>query len=334
MAAMEIGVVVIGRNEGGRLGRSLKSAAKLKPRIVYVDSGSSDGSVQRARALGAHVLELNPGIPFTAARARNEGFDCLLERHPEVEVVQFVDGDCEMVAGWTKRGMAELRDHRDYGIVAGHTIERSPNATIYNRLCSLEWQKSPGEIRACGGIFMIRAAVYREAGGMDPEIIAAEDDELCLRVRRLGYRIVQIDQDMVIHDVAMTRFSQWWRRAVRTGYAFAQGAHLHGRGTERHFVKEVQSTCLWGLVVPAAAVGLAWISFGLSLLFLLGPLALASKVYRYGRSRLWAPADALLYAASCVGGKFPTAIGILRFQFDRIRGRRGSIIEYKRQHEH
>ena len=43
--------------------------------IVYVDSGSTDGSIACAQSLGVESCpELDLSIPFTAARARNAGF--------------------------------------------------------------------------------------------------------------------------------------------------------------------------------------------------------------------------------------------------------------------
>src|ERR1700738_3404233 len=88
-----VGVVVIGRNEGDRLRRCLESVRGTADRVVYVDSGSSDNSVAMSRGLGATVVELDLRIPFTAARARNEGFDRLLGEQPALRYVFFVDGD-------------------------------------------------------------------------------------------------------------------------------------------------------------------------------------------------------------------------------------------------
>jgi hypothetical protein len=60
--------VVIGRNEGERFRRCLDSLrGKVSP-IVYVDSGSTDGSIPYAREPGVEVVELGSSIPFTAAR--------------------------------------------------------------------------------------------------------------------------------------------------------------------------------------------------------------------------------------------------------------------------
>ncbi len=101
-AEPQIGVVVIGRNEGERLRRCLESLSGALPNIVYVDSGSADGSVQMARTLRVHVLNLDLSRPFTAARARNAGFDELMKFAPNTDLVQFVDGDCEVVGDWLR----------------------------------------------------------------------------------------------------------------------------------------------------------------------------------------------------------------------------------------
>src|SRR5689334_4384058 len=78
-SCMSIGVVAIGRNEGERLRVCLESALRASPDVVYVDSGSTDGSVAMAKQLGVHVVELDLTIPFTAARARNAGFEKLVQ---------------------------------------------------------------------------------------------------------------------------------------------------------------------------------------------------------------------------------------------------------------
>src|SRR5947207_307333 len=60
-----LGVVVIGRNEGDRLRTCLSAVAGRNLPVVYVDSGSTDGSVATARGLGADVVALDLTTPFT-----------------------------------------------------------------------------------------------------------------------------------------------------------------------------------------------------------------------------------------------------------------------------
>lgn len=325
-----LGIVVIGRNEGERLRACLGSVLDNGFPVVYVDSGSTDGSAPLAASMGATLVELDPAREFSAARARNEGFDRLRQLAPELEFVQFVDGDCEMIGGWLESGIAALDRAAEVVIVCGRIRERFPEASLYNRLCAREWEKTPGEIPACGGIFMARTLSFRAAGGFRPEVVAAEEDELCLRLRREGGRIVHVAADMVWHDAAILRFSQWWRRARRGGHAYAQGAALHGGGQERHFVRDCRRLWFWGMIVPLISLAPAWPTRGISLALLaLYPLQVF-RIYRSGLRRGWSASDSLLYSVFSVLGKFPGLLGLLQYHLRRWRGKPMTIIEHKR----
>jgi GT2 family glycosyltransferase len=325
-----LGIVTIGRNEGERLRLCLESVAGRGHTVVYVDSGSSDGSVGLAESMGAEVVELDLALPFTAARARNAGFERLQAVDPAIEYVQVVDGDCEVVAGWLDRARAVLEERRDVAVVYGRRRERYRDRTIYNRLADLEWDMPIGEVKACGGDAMILAEAFRRVGGYDPSIIAAEDDELCLRIRGQGWKVLRIDADMTLHDMAMTRFVQWWRRCIRCGHAYAEGWARYGHTPERHFVRQTRSTIVWGLILPALALGLAWWTRGVSLVLLAGYLVLFWRTERYYRTvRGWPAADARVYGAFCVVAKFPELVGMLKYWLRRIRGTPVRIIEYR-----
>jgi len=218
-----IGVVVIGRNEGERLNRCLISVAQTGAKIIYVDSGSTDNSVQLARDLGHHVLELDMSVPFTAARARNEGFAYLVRLYPQIDYVQFIDGDCEMQPGWLLHAASFMKKNVSAVMVCGRLRERYPERSVYNMLCDIEWDAPPGISGACGGIAMVRVDDFRREGGYRADMIAGEEPELCVRFRKKGKEIWRLDVEMALHDAAMMHFHQWWRRAVRGGYAFAEG---------------------------------------------------------------------------------------------------------------
>lgn len=326
----ELGVVAIGRNEGERLRRCLESLGGRELTIVYVDSDSSDGSVPLARSLGALVVQLDLSRPFTAARARNEGFERLCEVNPAVRFVQFVDGDCEVVEGWLDRAQRVLEEDSTIGVVCGRRRERFPESTVYNRLADLEWDGAAGETKACGGDAMMRVEAVREVGGYNPAIIAAEDDEVCLRIRRAGWKVMRIDAEMTLHDMAMTSFRQWWRRSTRTGHAYAEGSAMYGRTPERHFVRQTRSTLFWGVLCPATALALAWPTRGISLFLLAGYFLLYRRTCRYyAVQRGWPRGDARLYAAWIVLAKFPQAQGAIRYWLGRLSGRRSPVIEYR-----
>ena len=327
---MRIGIVLIGRNEGERLRLCLRSCSGRAWPVVYADSGSVDGSLELARSFGAETVVLDPARPYTMARGRNAGLARLLELAPDVECVLFIDGDCELEEQFVERASAELTAHSDVVAVFGRRRERFRDANIYHRLADMEWNAPLGEARACAGDVLMRVHALRAAGGYDESLIAGEEAELCIHLRRAGGRILRIDAPMTVHDVAISRFGQWWRRAVRSGWTYASGAWMHGAAPERHLVRKQWSALVWGLVVPAAAVGLAWPTRGLSLLLFLGHARLSWRVARWRRQQFGdGTADAALYARFCVLAKLPEALGVLRFHFDRLRRRRAVLIEYK-----
>lgn len=321
-----IGVVVIGRNEGSRLERCLASLAGAADQVVYVDSGSTDGSVQMAQAWGIEVLALDMTQPFTAARARNEGFACLHRLMPSVRYVQFVDGDCEVVAGWLPAAQAFLDQHPEVAVVCGRRRERYPTRSIYNQLCDLEWDTPVGQAKACGGDALMRADAFVQVNGYRADLIAGEEPELCVRLRAQGWKVWRLDAEMTLHDAAMTRFSQWWRRSLRGGYAFAEGAFLHGAAPERHWLRESRRAWVWGLGIPLATL-LACTLFGWGglLLLLVYPLQVL-RLMRRGRGSLQQNG---LQAGFLVLGKFPEMCGQVKFLLKRFGVGKSVLIEYK-----
>lgn len=322
--AEDVAVVAIGRNEGQRLIRCLASVQSGP--IVYVDSGSTDGSIEAARSRGATIVSLDPTIAFTAGRARNAGFEALLQLKPDVRYVQFVDGDCEIAAGWIGAARAHLEQHPEVGVVFGRRHERYPDKTVYNRLCDIEWQVAPGETRYCGGDILVRTEALREVGGYRGDLIAGEEPELCIRLRRAGWKIVCLDRSMTYHDAAMTRFSQWWFRSVRCGYAYACGSHLHGAAPEWHWVAEARRSWVWGAAMPAL-IAAGFLAFGSAGLLLSG--VYPAQIARLYLKRRGTTPHALLLSVFQVAGKVPEAVGQARFWRDSIMGRAPRLIEYK-----
>jgi GT2 family glycosyltransferase len=332
---VRIGVVAIGRNEGERLISCLASARAGATTVVYVDSGSTDASVRVARELGAHVVELDMSIPFTAARARNAGFERLLSLDPSIELVQFVDGDCEIVEGWLERASSALSAKPQAAVVCGRRRERFPNTSRYNRLCDIEWNTPVGTAKACGGDAMVRVSAFREVGGYDASVIAGEEPEMCVRLRAAGWTIERIDAEMTLHDAAMFHFAQWWKRSLRAGHAYAEGYAMHGAPPERHRAKEHKSILFWGLGIPLIVIvaqlilsmtypRLTWVG----VLPLLGyPLLYAKITMR--RTHDLGLRDASLYASSVVIGKFPQMLGVLKYWSGRWSGKKSAVIEYK-----
>lgn len=323
-----IGIVVIGRNEGERLQRCLSSIVGKVQHIVYVDSASTDGSVELAQEFQVNVVELNSSKPLAAARSRNEGFNALIKVAPDLKYVQFIDGDCQLNADWLAAAEQALADRQDVAIVCGRRRELHPEASIYNLLCDIEWDTPVGEARSSGGDFMIRTEAFKQVNGFNPHLISGEEPELCVRLRSNGWKILRINAEMTLHDADMHSFKQWWNRNRRCGHAYAEGAWLHGRSPDRHWVKDSWRTWVWGLVLPLVAVLFAWPTQGLSLLLLVGYPLLTAKIYLKERDKL-GHRPTVIYALSCVIGKFPLVLGQIQFHLNRLKGQTTRLVEYK-----
>jgi GT2 family glycosyltransferase len=313
---MSVAAIVIGRNEGARLIACL-DALNGFDLVIYVDSGSTDGSVEAARARGAQVVALDMNQPFTAARARNEGLAMLPEG---TALVQFLDGDCVVQDGWLAQAEAFLQERADVAVVCGRRREMYPQASVYNGLVDGEWDTSVGEALACGGDALMRVDAVRAVGGYRDDLIAGEEPELCLRLRQAGWGIWRMDAEMTAHDAQIMRFSQWWKRTKRAGHAFAEGAALHGALPERHWMAETRRALLWGAAGPLLIVFLA-LTFGpwALLAVLIYPLQVARLARRGG----WA------WAFFSVLGKFAEAQGVLSYYWRRVSGGQKRLIEYK-----
>jgi len=322
------GAVVIGRNEGERLITCLESLLGSVDFVVYVDSGSSDNSLVEAAERGVDCVSLDLSIPFTAARARNEGAAYLLKKYPNLTAIQFVDGDCEVQPQWLGFAQNFLEDNADYAIVCGRRRERYPEQSIYNELCDIEWNTLVGNAMACGGDALIRVDAFNQVNGYRDDLIAGEEPEMCFRLRQQGWKIFRLDEEMTLHDAAITKFSQWWNRAKRAGYAYANGCYLHGRSAEKYNVKPVLSILFWSAFLPVLIIFLSVFNAVLLALFVIYPL----QVFRLSlknRLTMRSYRESFYYALSNVVGKFPQFVGMMKFAVNKWQGRRGTLIEYK-----
>lgn len=301
-----LGIVVIGRNEAARLGACLDAATGAAPAVVYVDSGSTDGSPDVARWRGVPVVALDAALPFTAARARNAGLAWLRRTRPGLEYVQFVDGDCELAPGWIDAARAFLAAHPDVATAAGRLRELDPGRSIYNALCNVEWDVPAGEAAAPGGVFLAREAALAQAGDFREALVAGEEPELARRMQAAGWRHWRLDEAMATHDAALHRFAPWWHRMARSGCGFAQGSRLGGSEGPRPWAREIRSAFLWAVGLPLAVLA-SWPAVGAKGLILL--LAYPAQAWRMAwRDPRLSRGQALLLLL----GKFAQVAGYLR----------------------
>jgi glycosyltransferase involved in cell wall biosynthesis len=326
----DVGVVVIGRNEGERLRLCLESVLAHCPLVVYVDSGSTDGSVALARQLGMHVVELDARQPCTAARGRQAGLDFLRSVAPRLEFVQFLDGDCVLRPGWVESAAAFLRQRRDVAAVCGRRREVHAERSSYSRLVDVDWDIPPGEVPYFGGDVLCSVSAIDAAGGWSTDLIAGEEPELCFRLRDRGKRIWRLAREATEHDVAMSRFGEYWRRAVRSGFAYAEVGWRHRHGLGRAWLMRALMTVVYGLIMPLlillAAFACPLLIVVPVLLYARAAAAMTGACLRKGcKLKL-----SLTYAGENLVCKLAGTLGVLRWALRQATGGRQHIIEYKR----
>ena len=317
-----IGIVIIGRNEGRRIEKCVRSVLDSGAAFIYVDSNSSDNSVEIVKRTGANILELDKSAPMSAARARNAGYKWLIKNVHGLKYVHFIDGDCELNKNWPKLACEKLDNENDIAVVCGRLREKNISKSIYTKLSDIGWYIRPGETYSCGGIATIRVSTFTKLNGFDESLIAGEEPEFYLRVRKMGQIMFCLDENMGTHDSAMTSYSQWWTRSFRTGFAYANAARWGKWEQER------RSFIFWGAILPFVLVILMIIKPPLAILLLgIYPLQVIRIFWKLKIP--YSDADRLIYACFCVLDKFPEFCGYVKYHHGRITGRSQNIIEYK-----
>jgi glycosyltransferase involved in cell wall biosynthesis len=327
-----LSVVAIGRNEGERLGRCLESIGQMHPlqgsiEVIYVDSGSTDGSLEWAARFEVKVKKLDSANPCAAA-ARNAGW-----RVAKAPIVFFLDGDTVLERDFVADSIAELNDP-SVAVVFGNRREINPKASIYNRVLDLDWNPPAGTVEFCGGDALIRREVLERVGGFDERLIAGEEPEMCQRIRTLGFTIRHVDRPMTGHDLAMTRFSQYWRRAVRTGYAYAEVSTRFRNTDLPLWDKKAHRNLVHGAGLLGIIVGAPLCSIALHSVI---PIAAAVVIIALLAIRTvirfrWKTADLptlLLFGLHSHLVQIPLLFGQLKYQRDRLTGKTAELIEYK-----
>jgi hypothetical protein len=176
---------------------------------------------------------------------------------------------------------------------------------------------------------MVRASEAERVGGYNPRVIAAEDDEFAVRLCGAGGKVLRSERSMTLHDADMHHLSQWWRRAKRCGYGYAQVEQLHGAPPVRKFRDERRRVLTWGVAVPAAVLALAPATLGTSLLLSgIYPLRAARIAHRSAKAGL-PMRGSVAWGLSCAFASLPEAVGMAKYHLDRLFKRTPTIIEYK-----
>ena len=324
-----VSLVIIGRNEGQRLVRCLDSVKRMtlenfKIEVIYVDSASTDGSPEHAAATGARVITVKPQRP-SAALGRNAGW-----QSAQGNLILFLDGDTILHPQFVARAMKIMQDPT-VAIVWGHRRELHPEHSIYNRVLDLDWIYPPGPSEFCGGDALMRRSVLEAAGGFDASLIAGEEPEMCRRIRAQGHVIQHIDAPMTGHDLAITRFAAYWKRAYRAGHAYAEVAARFRNSVDPMWLKDSRRNLIHAAVLTGclALLPLSLVWPALAVIVAVFMCFLVGRTFsRCG----WKSVDRttrLLYSIHAHLQQIPIAIGQLSYLINARRGKHSQLIDYK-----
>lgn len=328
----DVSVVVIGRNEGKRLQRCLLSIraanwGTLQHEVIYVDSHSSDGSPLMAATLGASVCNLGQGR-MCAAVARNIGW-----RQARGTYILFLDGDTQLHPDFIQSALPYVLDP---AVCAawGHRRESHPRQSIYTEVLDLDWVYATGRVEYFGGDALVRRQALEEVGGFDETLVAGEEPELCRRLREQGWQIEHIDAPMTLHDLAIVDWRAYWRRAERTGLAFAQVADRFARSSDPFWSDLARRNKIHVGVMAAWLLGLVvalWQAPWFVLPWLLLPVVMCWRSARRGQWKC--PNDTVLafkYAVHSHLQQIPILAGQWHWHRLARQQRQPELMEYKR----
>jgi cellulose synthase/poly-beta-1,6-N-acetylglucosamine synthase-like glycosyltransferase len=295
--------------------------------LLYVDSASSDGSAERAFEYGAKVIRINPARPCAAA-GRNAGW-----KAASAAIVLFLDGDTVLAPQFVADSLHHFGDPR-VAVVFGHRSEIKPEASMFNRVLDLDWVFPEGQALFCGGDALIRRSVLEEVNGFDERLIAGEEPEMCWRIRARGYEIVGVDRSMVVHDLAMTRWSQYWRRALRSGFALAEISARFRHTSSPLWLRESRSNILHGTIMLALFLVAPTVSIvcrtPIPIVLVIGIVSLLALRTAYrARWKSGRLVTLLLYGLHSHMQHIPILFGQLMYRHAHRTGRVQGLIEYK-----
>lgn len=210
-----VSIVVIGLNEELHLKDTFNAVMKIdypvdKYELIYVDSGSSDKSVEIADKFTNKVF-IERSVYPTAARGRNRG---LVEATGEI--VHFIDGDVQIDKEYIRKVVNIMRK-KDVCAVYGYLIEKSSDGL--NRILLSHWERrESGYSHAAGAGGTFDKKVLLSVGGYDERIRRGEETELGERLNLNNHKIWYIDECMGIHDYGIKGWGDLYKTYYSDGY--------------------------------------------------------------------------------------------------------------------
>lgn len=292
---IELSVVIITKNQAWNIAQLIESVLAEVPcvasaEIILVDSASTDETVDLASRYSAKIFRLQASQRLSPAIGRYVG-----TKRAAGEYILFLDGDMQLVPGWLRQAICLMRNTSGLGAITGQVINlpvsaASEVAAPLEAACS----RPPRQVRFGGGAAMYRHSVLEKVGTFNPNFYSDEEPELGFRVRRAGFRFLELDYPIVRHysDDPVAISTPWGRRR--------RSFHL-GPGQSSRFYLGSKLLLPWLIERPWGAASLACYGSGF------GALLLSLISHRFIWFGLW-----------CFG--FCSLVGYVAFRKRSLRG--------------
>lgn len=196
----DLSIVIIGKNADWSIGRLLNSImlntpAQATSEIIYVDSASTDRTLEIVRGYPVKIVKLSSSYPLCASAGRFIG-----SQYATGKYIAFFDSDMELAGGWLQLAMRTMDEQEKIGVVSGIILdaERTAESGLPKEAPSY-LGNCLTDIRYAGNAAMFRHEVLIAAGNWNPYLISDEEPELCLRIRHMGFRVVQLSLPVSCH---------------------------------------------------------------------------------------------------------------------------------------
>jgi GT2 family glycosyltransferase len=202
---------------------SLEGQTYAARHVLFVDNGSSDGSVEfvRDRFPNVEILANVKNLGF--CDANNQGLRLAMEAGAPYAVL--LNNDTETDLRWLEELVGAAERLPEAGVLASKMLLFDKRDTMNSAglCCSVigcGWDRGFGEpdgpkwdepaqvIGACGGAFFVRTAALARTGLLPRFGIYLEDLDLSLRMWNAGYTIEYVPTAVVYHKFSATMASK------------------------------------------------------------------------------------------------------------------------------
>jgi GT2 family glycosyltransferase len=254
--------------------------------VIVADDGSTDGSIEAARARFPDVRYLPHPTNSGEPAARNRGV-----RAATGDIIAFTDDDCVPPRDWLRR---HARHYDDPHIVAAGGPQVCPSPNFYELFDAAQWTIRFERLKTVDrlehydqhlltGNMSVRRALFAEVGLFDEQLLSACDSDFIRRVSRAGYRFVR-DPDLRVDHLKRHTFGAYLAFRFRRGLGSVLIDVKEGTLSARRFVpllNLVQTWANWRHFVQTQRGGPIVFARYWSLAMLTRAVEVAGRAYYY-----------------------------------------------------